>query len=292
MKDLDKIRYLVGGITAEQLTYVDWAVNDTVGVFMPVAGQCQYAISPEHTHPAWSFIVSFDSRCKTRLYGKIYDSVPSTVFTLPPDIPHQELPSEIVARYIAVLIEVNFLKTQLAAYNLSIDSLRCGITSSVNQRLIDALKEFMTDYEEAVPGYEHLLTAGSLKITHLLIRKLFDIHHCNEKIHFRMSVTQAIEFLNEHYGEKITVEDLAHAANLSPSRFFRVFKEETSMSPMEYILQTRLDCAKRMLRGDEKTLSQIGLDCGFNSSSYFYQCFTRAFNMSPSAYRKNIIAGE
>jgi len=64
MKDLDKIRALVGCITAEQLKYVDYAVSDRVGVFMPVAGQCGYAITKKHTHPAWSFIFCFDSRCR------------------------------------------------------------------------------------------------------------------------------------------------------------------------------------------------------------------------------------
>ncbi len=90
------------------------------------------------------------------------------------------------------------------------------------------------------------------KITNLLIRQLFGAHRSDNKIHYRMSITRTIEYRNEHYGEKITVEDLARVVNFSPSRFSRVFREETSMSPMEYIMQTRLDCAKRMVRGNEK----------------------------------------
>lgn len=292
MKDLDKIRRLVGDVTAEQLKYVDCSVNDTVGLFMPVAGQCRYAMQPQHTHPAWSFIVSFDNCCRTSVYGKIYDSVLSTVFVLPPDIPHQELPSDIVARYIAVMIDNAYLQKQLAAYDLSTGALLCAMTCSVKGRLVDALKEFMTDYEESAPGYAQLLEAGGLKITHLLIRSFFNINHSDGKTIRRMSITGTIEFINSHYGEKITVDDLARSANLSESHFTRVFREETSMSPMEYMMHTRLECAKRMLRGNEKTLSQIALDCGFNSSSYFYQCFTRAFNISPSDYRKSITATE
>jgi transcriptional regulator GlxA family with amidase domain len=157
---------------------------------------------------------------------------------------------------------------------------------------VDALKEFITDYEEAAPGYRQLLDAGSLKLTHLLIRSLFNLSRPNEKLLHRMSVTRAIEFLNGHYGEKITVDDLAHVANLSTSHFSRVFKEETTMSPIEYIMHTRLDCAKRLLRGNEKTLSQIALECGFNSSSYFYQCFTRTFHISPSDFRKSMTIAE
>jgi AraC-like DNA-binding protein len=288
MKDIEKIRNLVGEITPEQLVYVDCAVTREVGAFMPIAGQCHYAISPEHTHPGWSFIVSFDSYCRTRIGETIYDSIPSTVFVLPPYIPHQELPSDIVSRYIAVMIDTGYLNRQLARYNKSTNDLQAAMHCRSTQRLIDELKEFMTEYEEAAPGYESLLDAGALKITHLLIRQLLDIKPTADAITHRMSVNKAIEFLNEHYGEKLSINDLATAANCSASHFSRIFKDETGLSPSDYIMQVRLDYAKRMLRADDKTVTQIALDCGFNSSSYFSHCFTRAFQISPSDF-KNLL---
>jgi AraC-like DNA-binding protein len=288
MKDLEKIRHLVGEITPEQLVYVDCAVTGDVGAFMPIAGQCHYAIAPEHTHPGWSFIVSFDSHCRTKIGDTIYDSIPSTIFVLPPDIPHQELPSEIVSRYIAVMISTRFLEDQLSRYNKSAEDFHATMTSRSTQRLIDELKEFMTEYEEAAPGYESLLDASALKITHLLIRQFLNIRHSSDAITHRMSVNKALEYLNEHYGEKISVNDLATAANSSVSHFSRVFKGETGLSPSDYIMQVRLDYAKRMLRADKKTITEIALDCGFNSSSYFSHCFTRAFQISPSDFKKSL----
>ena len=288
MKNMEKIRRLVGATTPEQLTYVDCAVNDTTGVFMPVAGQCRYAVTPEHTHPAWSFIVAFDNHCRINIGGTVIESVPSEVFVLPPDVPHQELPSETVARYICVLIEPHYLDRQLAEYGKSTGDLRCGMTCTASRRLVDALKEFLSEYEEAAPGYRQLLDAVALTITHLLIRQLLQLSRGSKMLSHRMSITRAIDFLNGHYGERIAVTDLATVANLSPSHFSRVFKEDTGLAPVEYIMRTRLDSAKRMLRGNDKTLSTIALDCGFNSSSYFYQCFTRAFGCSPSEFRKSI----
>jgi len=290
MKDIDKIRRLVGDVTPEQLTYVDYAVTDTIGLFMPVAGQCFYAITPEHTHPGWSFIVAFDSYCRTVIGGKIVESIPSTIHVLPPNIPHQELPSETVSRYIAVMIDTRYLATQLAEYSLSLCSISSGMTAKVNERLVDALKEFLTEYEEAAPGFTKLLDAAALKITHLIIRQLFSIQGSERTMVHRMSVTRAIEYLNEHYGEKITATDLAHVANCSPSHFSRIFKEETRLAPSDYLMRLRLDYAKRMLRGNEKSITQIALECGFNSSSYFYQCFFRTYNISPTDFRKSLCA--
>lgn len=288
MKDLDKIRRLVGDVTPEQLRYVDCAVSDTIGLFMPMAGQCLYAITPEHTHPGWSFIVAFDSYCRTRLKGKTIESIPSTIHVLPPNVPHQELPSPTLSRYIAVMIDCNFFAAQLSEYALSSAALTPGMTARFNDRLVDALKEFLSEYEEAAPGYKKLLDAAGLKITHLLIRHLFAISGSEKKMVHRMSVSRSIEFLNDHYGEKISVEDLAHVANCSASHFSRIFKEETTLSPSDYLMQLRLDYAKRMLRGNEKSITQIALDCGFNSSSYFYQCFFRAYNISPTDFRKSL----
>jgi AraC-like DNA-binding protein len=288
MKDLEKICHLVGEITPEQLIHVDCAVTDELGAFMPIAGQCHYAITPEHIHPGWSFIVSFDSYCRTRIGSTIYDSIPSTIFAMEPDIPHQELPSETVSRYIAVMIDTRYLEEQFAVYKKSIRDIHNAMICPSSQRLIDELKEFMTEYEEAVPGYEPLLKASALKITHLIIRQFFDLKHPGSVIMHRMSVNKALEFLNEHYGEKIALNDMATAANCSASHFSRIFKEETGIAPSDYIMKVRLDYAKRMLRSDEKTLTQIALDCGFNSSSYFSHCFSRAFNISPSDFKKSL----
>ena len=287
MKDLEKIRRLVGEITEEQLIYVDCAVIDTVGVFMPVAGQCKYAIQPEHTHPGWSFIVSFDSCCATKIGTKTINSVPSTICVLPPDLPHQELPSETIARYIAVMIDRDFFNRQLSVYRCSDDNLTAGHICPTNRRIVDALKEFLTEYEEAAPGYEQLLSACGLSITHLIIRQFLNINQRTGAAVQRMSVNRAIEYCNAHFGEKVSVNDLAMVANSSVSHFSRIFREETSMSPADYLMHTRLDCAKRMLRSNEKTVTEIALSCGFGSSSYFSQCFTRTFNISPSDFRKS-----
>lgn len=287
MKDLEKIRRLVGDVTEEQLVYVDCAVTDMVGVFMPVAGQCKYAVQPEHSHPGWSFIVSFDNCCATRIGEKIINSVSSTICIMPPDIPHQELPSDTIARYIAVMIDRDFFDKQLSVYNVSANIFTTAQVCPTSRRLVDALKEFLTEYEEAAPGYEQLLSAISLTITHLIIRQFLDMSQTRGNAAYRMSVNRAIEYCNTHYGEKISVNDLAMVANCSVSHFSRIFREETSMSPADYLMHVRLDYAKRMLRTKEKTVTEIALACGFGSSSYFSQCFTREFKTAPSDFRRS-----
>jgi len=133
-----------------------------------------------------------------------------------------------------------------------------------------------------------MLAASTQTITHLLIRLLFDLTRESEKITSHMSVNKAVEYVNTHYGEKITITDLAHVVCLSPSHFTRIFKSEIGCSPTDYIMKTRLDMAKRMLRNGDTPVTTIALECGFNSSSYFSHCFLRAFNTSPSQFKKSM----
>ena len=288
VKDFHLIQKLVGKVTREQLRYVDCAVTDYLGVFMPVAGHCYYAISPEHTHPTYLFTITFDTYCQIKIGGTVYKSLPSTMSLIPPGMPHQELPSETVSRYLAVMIDKAYFESQLAMYNRSISSDLYGKPVPVTERLVSAVKEFLAEYEDKAPGYQHLLAASAQTITHLLIRLLFNLSRESKRITSRMSVNKAIEYINEHYGNKITITDLAHIACLSPSHFTRIFKSETGFSPTDYIMKTRLDIAKRMLRVGDTPVTTIALECGFNSSSYLSHCFTRAYNISPSQFKKSM----
>lgn len=288
MKDFNLVKKLVGDIKPQQLRYVDYAVTDRLGIFMPVTGQCHYATSPEHTHPSYLFTVAFDAYCRLRLGGKICESIPSTFTMIPPDVPHQELPSEIVPRYLAVMVEREFFERQLAIYKREITSGLCNKAIPANERLVAALKEFMAEYEFSAPGYGQLLSASAQTITHLFIRLLFGITRESEKIGTRMGVNKAVEYINAHYGEKLSVSHLAYAACLSISHFSRMFKSETGFSPADYLMKTRLDMAKRMLRTGDTSVTCVALNCGFNSTSYFSHCFLRAFNSSPSQFRKSL----
>lgn len=288
MKDFNLVQKLVGNITPEQLRHVDCAVADHLGVFMPVAGQCYYAISPEHIHPTYLFTITFDTYSRIKIGRTIYESIPSTVSVIPPDTPHQELPSDTVSRYLAVMIDKVYFERQLDIYKLSMNREMYGKPIRVTERLVSAVKEFLAEYEEEAPGYQHLLAASTQTITHLLIRLLFNLSREDKKITSRMSVNKAIEYINTHYNKKITTTDLAHVACLSPSHFTRIFKSETGFSPTDYIMKTRLDMAKRRLRIGDTPVTTIALECGFNSSSYFSHCFIRAFNISPSQFKKTM----
>lgn len=94
-----------------------------------------------------------------------------------------------------------------------------------------------------------------------------------------------LQYINTHYSEKMTLEDLSHRANLSPIYFHRLFVKVTQSTPAMYIQQVRLDRAKYMLLRTNMTCSEIASACGFNSPSYFNYVFKKQFKITPNEYR-------
>ena len=101
-------------------------------------------------------------------------------------------------------------------------------------------------------------------------------------------IKEALAYVSENYTKSITVDTLAELAHMSRSRFSVVFKENTGISPYQYINEYRINVAKRMLYSTGKTISEIASECGFPDSSSFIRTFKRTEKISPLAYRKAV----
>lgn len=106
------------------------------------------------------------------------------------------------------------------------------------------------------------------------------------KGHMDRHVKDAITFVHEHYGERITVTDIATASGLSRTGCYACFKDVLGKSPMEYVNDHRLSMAAAQLASTTVPVNVVGVDCGFVSPSYFGKTFKECFGCTPGAYRK------
>lgn len=84
-----------------------------------------------------------------------------------------------------------------------------------------------------------------------------------------------------------TVEAMAHICGMSATHFHRVCRRLTNDSPMRFLNLARLETAAKLLRDNpRRSITEIALDCGFQSSQYFSYQFGRRFGMTPSGYRE------
>lgn len=98
-------------------------------------------------------------------------------------------------------------------------------------------------------------------------------------------VEKACNYINQNYYKEITLSALAENLSLNKSYLVKLFKNELQTTPNQYIKQTRLFYAERMLIQTDLTVENICFSCGFNTPSYFIKCFKENFGKSPLEYR-------
>ncbi|MDQ0341005.1 YesN/AraC family two-component response regulator [Caldalkalibacillus uzonensis] len=99
-------------------------------------------------------------------------------------------------------------------------------------------------------------------------------------------IKTAIHYIQAHYSEPITLNELADKVYLSPSHFSRLFKEETGTTFVEYLTSYRIEKSKSLLKMTSLPIEVIANNIGFTSASYFATTFKRIEGMKPSEYRK------
>ncbi len=98
---------------------------------------------------------------------------------------------------------------------------------------------------------------------------------------------RAIIYIEEHLGENITVEEVAHEAGYSYYHLTRQFQAVLGESIGSYLKRRRLSEAAKRLVYSEQRILDIALECGFESGEAFSRAFKAVYRMSPSVYRKN-----
>lgn len=99
-------------------------------------------------------------------------------------------------------------------------------------------------------------------------------------------IEKSILYLKEHFGEHLSIEDLAADLGFSTAYFTRLFTKETGLSPMAFLTQQRLTHSVFLLLNTSMTNEEIAAGCGFSCGNYFCKVFKKASGLSPAEYRK------
>lgn len=104
-------------------------------------------------------------------------------------------------------------------------------------------------------------------------------------------VKEAIMYIEEHYAERVTLDDLSAAVHISKSECCRCFKRTLQITPIEYLMKHRIFKAANMIQKDDphsRSISDLAFAVGFNNASYFNKVFRQYLNCTPSEYKKSI----
>jgi AraC-type DNA-binding domain-containing proteins len=96
-----------------------------------------------------------------------------------------------------------------------------------------------------------------------------------------------LNYIQNHFSEKITLETLAASANVSKSESLRCFKTTLKVTPYEYLIEYRLNQATKLLQETDLPVNVIALKVGFPQASHFTEVFKSKTGLTPSKYRNS-----
>ena len=102
----------------------------------------------------------------------------------------------------------------------------------------------------------------------------------------QIRIQQMIQYIQKHFSEMITLEDLAASANISRSEAGRCFQKYYADTPMSYLIRYRLQQAQKFLLTSTLSVKEISCQCGFSDSSYFVKIFRKHMKRTPAEYRR------
>lgn len=101
-------------------------------------------------------------------------------------------------------------------------------------------------------------------------------------------IRKAINFIDENYTQKITLDDVAAHVHLSKIYFHNLFLKSTGQTPHDYLLTKRINNVKLLLTATDKAFSEIAYDSGFSSQTYMTYVFKNKTSYTPMQYKKKM----
>lgn len=105
--------------------------------------------------------------------------------------------------------------------------------------------------------------------------------------HDRTPLQQSVQYIESHYNQILTVDELASRAGLSRTSYTRHFKRLTGQLPLDYVNRVRLERSKQLLQITDDRLHDIASHVGFNNEYYFSRRFKQYAGVSPGVYRRH-----
>jgi AraC-like DNA-binding protein len=212
----------------------------------------------------------FSSRHQLELFNIMYD--PKRL-SLPLD-----LLNKIPGYHVMFVLEPDITNTD---FNSRLHLDRSDLASCV--AIIKSIEQESTNKAQ---GYEVRLIALLLELMVFLARKYSTTRNNSGKALLKLS--KVFNLLESNFHRNWNLESIANHIGMSKSNLLLTFKQATGQSPINYLIQLRIQESMELLQHSDTPISNIAFAVGFNDSNYFSRQFNKITGMSPRAYRNQI----
>lgn len=192
-----------------------------------------------------------------------------------------------------LMIELPDDALQVVAQATGTDRSAIEGTSHLQDKRIAALIEAV-EHEQAngflsgrlyLDGISHALAAALLQTRGVFRRSLRSVSSGLAPAQLR----RVTEYIYGELDQDLTIAKLSETAGVSPAYFSQMFHRSTGCTPHQFVLRSRIQRAKELLRTSDNKIIHIATACGFQTSQHFARVFRAFCDATPSEYRKNAV---
>lgn len=159
--------------------------------------------------------------------------------------------------------------------------------------IIDYMKQIRDSYSSHKFGYELICKANLCHLWNTLLKlprqEVSSVVKSKRIINDEQRIKEAIIYIEEHFAEPITLDDIADSIHISKSECCRCFQRVLRVTPFEYLLKYRIFYATKLIQRQDaaaSSISNLAISVGFGNISYFNKVFKRFLHMTPTEYKK------
>ncbi|MDY4023018.1 AraC family transcriptional regulator [Staphylococcus borealis] len=120
-------------------------------------------------------------------------------------------------------------------------------------------------------------------LNHLL--NIFDQYQQVTQYFFDPRVKQCIQFLQSHYYKKVKLSELSRMVHMSEAETIKLFKRFAGDTPLNFLQNYRLEQSAKQLMYHHRNVTEVAMDCGFSTTSYFIQSFKHKYSLTPKQFQ-------
>jgi len=246
-----------------------------------------------HDYPKLIFVLS--GKTRIRMEESILDVEEGNLVVINPGVKHQVLvidPENPATEFHVGFTDVKFGNLAPNTIPTPSDSPVISTKGEVKQRLFKLCASMELENSVYWQGRYFMLKTYVMQMLLLLLREQTEPLEITHSFSFESTnkkyiVEQIINYFEDHYSEKISLDQIAANMYLSTFYISKIFKSETGTTPIRYLIDIRLEKAKELLEnGWDGSIQEVAREVGYDDAYHFSKLFKKHFGVSPSHVKR------
>ncbi|MBI3830212.1 MAG: helix-turn-helix transcriptional regulator [Planctomycetes bacterium] len=248
-------------------------------------------------HPrSVEWVFGFSGKAELAMDGKRYELSKGCMGLIPPKASHLE---RIYHRdqgyhliWILAYLERNRVTIHSSSYSGgNLFQLVSGASIEKCTNVCNLFAQSAEEFQRREFGWENMLRSTAVEVLIRIVRHIKEHGLGQEARTYQASVIDfAKSYINGHYAEPLTLEDVAHQVFLSPNYFTSLFTAKAGLTVFDYIRDVRLTEAGRLMSQSDLNVREIAKEVGFGNRSHFARSFKKHFGCTPREYKRRAVA--